>query len=162
MRPKVFSVLASVLVATAMVGWGAGTATADPPTVEMESLSGQSLICDETVITFTAGTAVIRSHAHETHDGLLRLIGSVVVQQATAVDEEGNTYRVVGSANFNFTTPDPEQEGGEVGHFIINLNIIGKEGLFGSVKLHGRAVGRSPQLEVSRGTCEFSEEPGEA
>lgn len=162
MSRRIFSVLASVLFATAMVGSGAGPALADPPTVEMESLSGQSLICDDTVVTFTTGTAVIRSHVHETRDGLLRLIGSVVVQQATAGDEKGNTYRVVGSANFNFTTPDPEQEGGEVGHFIINLNIIGEDGLFGSVKLHVRAVGQSPELEVSRGTCEFPEEPEEA
>jgi hypothetical protein len=158
MRRRVFMMLVSGLLGTASVGTGVGPALADPPTVETESLAGQSLICDDTVVTLTGGTAVTRSHAHATPDGLVRLIGSVVVEQATAVDEEGNTYRVVGSANFNFTTPDPEQEGGEMGHFIVKLNIIGEDGLFGSVRLHVRAVGGSPQIEVSRGTCEFPEE----
>jgi hypothetical protein len=158
MTRRALSVLGSVLFATAMVGSGAGPALADPPSVETESLVGDSLRCDDTVLTFTTGTVTIRSHAHETPDGLLRLIGSAVVQQAKAVDEEGNTYRVVGSANFNFTTPDPEQEGGEVGHFIFNLNVIGEGGLFGQVKARFRMVGGSPQLEVSRGTCDFPEE----
>jgi hypothetical protein len=158
MRRRVYLVLVSVLLGAAMVGWAAGPAAADPPTVETEALTGDSLNCGETVVTLTGGTAVVRSHAHETPDGLVRIIGSVAVEQATAVDEEGNTYRVVGSASFNFTTPDPEQEGGEVGHFIVNLNIIGEDGVFGSVKLRVRAVGGSPQLEVSRGTCEFPEE----
>jgi hypothetical protein len=150
--------LASSLLGTAMVGSGAGPALADPPTVERDSLAGDILICDDSVVTLTGGTAVVRSHVHETPDGLFHLIGSVIVEQATAVDEEGNSYQVVGSANFNFTTPDLEQEGGEVGHFIVNLNVIGEDRLFGSVKLFVRGVVGSPGLEVSRGACELPEE----
>jgi hypothetical protein len=158
MGVRVRALLAAVVVMAAMAAFGAGPALADPPTVERESIAGDRLICDDTVITLTGGTVVVRSHLHETPHGLFRVTGSVVVEQATAVDQHGNTYQVVGSANFNFTTPDPEQEGGEVGHFIANLNVIGEDGLVGSVKLFLRDVGRSPEIELSRGTCDFLEE----
>ncbi len=134
------------------------TAAADPPTEEQSSPVGDQIVCDETVLTISSGIVVSRTHVHELPSGLFRVILVEMPRDVRAVDEEQTVYRLVGSASGNFTTPDPDAEGGEVGFFHFKLNIIGPGGLFGTVNFRIQIKPNGDEIIRDRGTCEFVED----
>jgi hypothetical protein len=135
----------------------AGSAAADPPTREETSVVGDQFVCGETMLTATAGTIVARTHVHELANGRFRVIFTEVPKNVTLTDAEGTVYRARGRVQGNFTTPDPEAEGGEVGTFSLKINFIGPEGLFGTVDFRVRANRNGEEVFRDRGTCQFVE-----
>lgn len=144
---------AGALLATVL----AGSAAADPPTREVEDLAGEQIRCGDTLLTVTSGQFVGREHVHELRSGLFRVIFTGTARHVRMVDEDGTTYRAVGSAHATYTTPNPEQEGGEVGFFRVKITIVGKGGKLGTVDLTERTKRNGENVSVNRGNCEFVE-----
>ena len=73
-------------------------------------------------------------------------------------DEEGNAYRLVGTARGNFVTAaDPEDEFAlEWGFFAFKVNFIGEGGLFGTVDFLLRREQNGDELIRDRGSCHFA------
>ena len=135
----------------------AGTAFADRPVVETESVTGEMAECGNTILTFS-GEVTSRVHTHELRNGLFRVVGVFVPRKVTATDEDGNQYRAVGSANFNFLTSTPEGEGGEVmGRFAFRLNLVGKGGRLGDVRFTGRLKRGGEFTFEEKGSCQLIE-----
>jgi hypothetical protein len=132
-----------------------GTAAADRPLRGEFSPVGDQFLCDETLLTVTGGTIVAREHVHELKSGLFRVILVNLPRGVTASDEEGVVYRVVGPIHGNFTTPDPEGDGGEIGFFHQKLNFIGPGGLFGTLDVLERVKPNGDEIVRDRGTCHF-------
>ena len=153
MRRLALFVSACALIA----GVAAGGASADPPEVEVEDVAGEQITCGDTVLTATSGQFISRVHVHELRSGLFHVIFSGVARHVRATDEDGNAYRAVGSAHGNFRTPNPEQEGGEVGFFRVKLVIVGKGGVFGTVDFRERMTRNGESKVVNRGNCDFVE-----
>ncbi len=154
MRLRFLLSLAASLVAASVV---VGTAAADRPTREEFSPVGEQITCGETLLTISAGVVVDSAHVHELRNGLFRVIIHSVPRGIQATDEEGTTFRIVGSAHGNFTTPNPNTEGGEVGFFRIKLNIIGPDGLLGTLDFLERVKRSGQEIVRDRGTCQFLE-----
>lgn len=148
------------LLLTAYVGLGLlpATTAAGPPTKEEVSPVGEQLVCGETVLTITAGVVVSRTHVHPLRSGRFRVISIETADRITVTDEEGTSYRLVGSARTNITTPDPDAEGGEIGFFHLKVNLIGADGRFGTVDFRIRTTRAGGETVQNRGSCEFVEE----
>ncbi len=159
LRVRLLLALALCVVGALMI---VGTAAADPPTKDEVSVVGEQIACGETVLTIRTGTIRESTHVHRLKNGLFRLIGTTVPHGVTATVEgvpleQSTVYRIVGVSHFNFTTPNPNAEGGEVGFFRIKLNIIGPGGLFGTLDYRFRATRNGQEIERDRGTCQFVE-----
>jgi hypothetical protein len=154
MKRRLWLALAACVLGGLIVS---GTAAADPPTREEFSPVGDQFICGETMLTVTAGTVVTRTHVHELRNGLFHVIFTEVPKDVTLTDAEGTVYRAVGRAHGNFTTPDPEAEGGEVGRFSFKLNFIGPGGRLGTVDFLFRVNRNGDEVFLDRGTCQFVE-----
>jgi hypothetical protein len=140
------------------IGVMPATAAADRPTKEEPSPVGDQFLCGETLLTVASGTLVSRTHVHELKSGLFRVINVTLPKGVTATDEDGVVYRVVGPTVANFTTPDPEAEGGEVGFFRFKINFIGPGGVFGGVDFRVRMNRNGEEIVRDRGSCQFLEE----
>jgi hypothetical protein len=154
MKLRLWLVLAACVLGGLIL---AGTAAADPPTREERSAVGDQFVCGETILTATSGTLVTRSHEHELPNGRFRVIFIEVPKGVTLTDAEGTVYRAVGRVHGNFTTPDPDAEGGEVGTFSIRVNFLGPGGLFGTVDFRLRVNRNGEETVRDRGTCELVE-----
>jgi hypothetical protein len=140
-----------------VVGTGVipGTAAADRPVREEFSPVGDEWLCGETSLTITGGTVVFRTHVHELPSGLFRVIDVGVNRDVTATDEEGTLYRVVGVVHGNFTTPDPEEEGDEIGFFHAKLTFIGPGGLLGTLDFLERTKPNGDEVFRNKSTCDL-------
>jgi hypothetical protein len=90
----------------------------------------------ETVVTVQSGTVLEREHVRELGSGLSQVVViETPIEDVILTDEEGNGYRLVGTARGNFVTAaDPEDEFAlESGFFAFKANLIGQGGLFGSI-----------------------------
>lgn len=154
---KVLRLLLAVSACAIATNVLAATAVADEPTKFEESVAGEQFGCGDTLITITEGMIVGQEHVHELDSGLFRVIFRGHTQGVRATDEAGNEYRIVGSFGGNFTTPNPEQEGEEVGFFRVKLNIIGERGLFGTVDFSERRKPNGEATVTDRGSCQFVE-----
>lgn len=136
------------------------TALADKPEQFSESLVGEEVFaCGERVLTGVSGSVSGREHRHATKDGLTRVIFSATLNRLVLEDQQGNRYRANGSVNGNFTTPNPDEEGGEVGHVVGNFVIRGEDGFKGKLKLRFfNTPGGGREVEMITGDCEFIEE----
>jgi hypothetical protein len=135
----------------------AGSAAADPPTVDEFSPVGDQIACGETILTIRMGTVVTRTHVHALRNGRFRVIVTAGPQGVTATDEEGTVYRLRGVEHGSFTTPNPDAEGGEIGSFRFRLNILGPGGLFGTVYFRIQVKRNGTEVFRDRGTCQFVE-----
>jgi hypothetical protein len=135
----------------------AGNAAADPPTREEVSVVGDQFVCGETMLTVVTGVLARREHVHELPNGRFRVIFTEIPKGATLTDAEGTVYRAVGRGHGNFTTPDPEAEGGEVGTFAIRVNFVGPGGLFGTLNVRVRVNRNGEETVRDTGTCQFVE-----
>ena len=154
MRRLVAVVAVCGLAATAFVG----TAAADRPTREVEDLPGEQIRCGEMMLTVTSGQFVGLQHVHKLRSGLYRVIFVGRTRHVRLQDEEGNAYRAVGTAQGNFRTPNPEEEGGEVGFFRFRVTIVGQGGKLGTVWFTERTRRNGQSTSVNRGNCELVED----
>jgi hypothetical protein len=132
-------------------------AAADPPTEEEFSPVGDQFLCGETLVTVQSGTVLEREHVHELGAGLSQVIVIETPNDVILTDEEGNTYRLVGTARGNFVTAaDPEDEFAlESGFFAFKASLIGEGGLFGSIDFLLRRQNGN-ELIRDRGSCHFA------
>ncbi len=149
---RLLTTLGASLLAASIL---AGTAAADPPERDEFSPAGDQIACGDTLLTVAAGTVVTRVHVHELPSGLFRVILGSRPKGVTATDEGGTVYRLRGAERGNFTTPDPDAEGGEVGSYQFKLNIIGPDGLFGTVDFRIRVKKNGDEIIRDRGSCQF-------
>lgn len=150
----------SLAIVAAVVGAGliSGPAVAGPPTEEEFSPVGDRFLCGDTVVTVRSGTVLEREHVHELGSGLSHVIVIETPNDVILTDEEGNAYRLVGTARGNFVTAtDPENELAlESGFFAFNANLVGEGGLFGSIDFLLRREESGDELIRDRGSCHFA------
>jgi hypothetical protein len=149
----------SLALIVALVGAGLipATVAADRPTEEEFSPVGDQFLCDETLVTVEGGTILEREHVHELGSGLSHVIVIETPNDVTLTDEEGNAYRLVGTARGNFiTAADPDDEFAlEEGFFHFKVNLIGDGGLFGTVDFLLRRK-NGEEVIRDRGSCHFA------
>jgi hypothetical protein len=149
----------SLALIVAVVGAGLipATVAADRPTEEEFSPVGDQFLCDETLVTVQSGTILEREHVHELGSGLSHVIVIETPNDVTLTDEEGNAYRLVGTARGNFiTATDPDDEFAlEEGFFHFKVNLIGEGGLFGTVDFLLRRE-NGEEVIRDRGSCRFA------
>jgi hypothetical protein len=159
MKLRLWLALAACVVGATVL---AGSAAADPPTVEEFSPVGDQIVCGETTLTIRTGTVVTRTHVHPLRNGRFRVIITEAPRGVTATEEglppeEATVYRLRGVAHGSFTTPNPDVEGGEVGSFRFRLNILGPGGLFGTLDFRIQVKRNGDEVFRDRGTCQFVE-----
>jgi hypothetical protein len=72
---------------------------------------GDQFLCGATLVTVSSGTVLEREHVRELGSGLSQVIVIETPNDVILTDEEGNAYRLVGTARGNFVTAaDPEDE----------------------------------------------------
>jgi hypothetical protein len=115
-------------------------------------------LCGETLVTVQSGTVLEREHVHELGSGLSHVIVIETPNDVILTDEEGNAYRLVGTARGNFVTAaDPEDELAlESGFFAFKANLIGESGLFGTIDFLLRRDQNGNELIRDRGSCHFA------
>jgi hypothetical protein len=133
-------------------------AAAGPPTEEEFSPVGDRFLCGDTVVTVRSGTVLEREHVHELDSGLSQVIVIETPNDVMLTDEEGNAYRLVGTAHGNFVTAaDPEDELALTsGFFAFKANLIGEGGLFGTIDFLLRREQNGNELIQDRGSCHFT------
>jgi hypothetical protein len=151
--------LIAALAALAIVGAGLipATAAADRPTTEEFSPVGDRFVCNDTLLTVADGTVLEREHVYELDSGLSHVIVIETPIDVILTDEEGTEYRLVGTARGNFVTAaDPEDEFLlEEGFFHFKVNLIGEDGLFGTVDFLLRRT-NGEEVVRDRGSCHFA------
>ncbi len=162
MRHKEVEVRRRFLFLLAVVSVAAGvlatTAAADRPEVIVEDVTGGQLACGDVLLTATEGTGVGRQHVHRLPSGLYRLTFRETLRGVRLTDGS-TTYRAVGSIGGNFVTRDLESDEAIVsGFFRAKINVIGPDGLFGTVAFSERLTRSGQHSEVNRGTCDFADE----
>jgi hypothetical protein len=148
----------ALILAVVGVGLIPGPVAAGPPTEEEFSPVGDRFLCGETVVTVQSGTVLEREHVRELGSGLSQVIViETPIDDVILTDEEGNAYRLVGTARGNFVTAaDPEDESTlESGFFAFKANLIGERGLFGSIDFLLRRQ-NGDELIRDRGSCHFA------
>ena len=159
MKLRLWLVLAACVVGATVF---AGSAGADPQTVDEFSRVGDQIVCGDTTLTIRTGTVVTRTHVHPLRNGRFRVIITETPRGVTATEEgvplaEATVYRLRGVAHGSFTTPNPDAEGGEVGFFRFRLNIVGPGGLLGTVDFRFQVKRNGEEIVRDRGTCQFVE-----
>ena len=155
MKVRLLLALVVALVSACLIP---GPAAAAPPTEEEFSPVGDRFLCGETVVTVQSGTVLEREHVRELGSGLSQVIViEAPIDDVILTDEEGNAYRLVGTARGNFVTAaDPEDEFAlESGFFAFKANLIGEGGLFGSIDFLLRRQ-NGDELIRDRGSCHFA------
>lgn len=148
--------LTFVVVLVGGVALVAGPAAADRPTTEVESIVGDQVVCGDVVLTVVTGTIVTRIHEHEKRNGWVQEVFSGRFPNVTLEDEEGNTYRGVGSSGGQFTF-NPANEEEAFGHFFINVNIVGDGGLLGKARERFQITRNGRVVEKTSGNCVLPE-----
>ena len=156
--PRPFLILALAALAVVGVGLVPATVAADRPTEEEFSPAGDRFLCGDTLLTVERGTVLEREHVHELGSGLSHVILIETPNEVILTDEEGAEYRLVGTARGNFlTAADPEDEFLlEQGFFHFKVNLIGENGLFGTVDFLLRRNEDGEETVRDRGSCYFA------
>jgi hypothetical protein len=152
--------LTAALVALGVVGacLSPGTVAADRPTEEEFSPVGDQFLCDQTLVTVESGTVLEREHVLELGSGLSHVIVVETPNDVILMDQGGTEFRLVGTARGNFiTAADPEDEFLlEQGFFAFKVNLIGENGLFGTVDFLLRREKTGDEVVRDRGSCHFA------
>ena len=136
-------------VGTAMTG-ASVPASAQPRPAQ--SLVGTTIECGPRTLTFVDGYQVGDLHRVLLGNGDQVVTVDVTIHAASVVDDAGELFRVVGSANS--LAQVPVSSGGEVtGHFNVNLNVVGTGGLLGRMWLRERILRDGSDVVVSGGGC---------
>jgi hypothetical protein len=126
---------------------------------------GLTFACGSTSLHTTSGTVTYVTRSADTASGNWSLTGTITLSQVTAVDLEGNTYSVIGSAHFGYTynaqtgVVVANIDGHDVSEAVttFKFQFVSKGGgIAGSLNLvqHGSPNGH--YTEFSAGTCTFA------
>ena len=150
--------LTFVAVVTGAVALLAGPAAADRPSTGVESIVGDQVVCGDLVLTVVTGTLISKTHEHQKRNGLIQEVFSGRFSDITLVDEEGNTYRGVGSSGGQFTFDPAVAEENGFGHFFLNVNIVGEGGLLGKARERFQITRNGRVVERTTGSCQLPQE----
>jgi hypothetical protein len=126
----------------AVCGLAVAPAWGNSPAVHfVEDVAGDVIECDTTTYTITSGTIKLTFHEGSSRSGNLNFTGTITPQKVTAVDEEGNVYRVSGAFWFGATINAQRESGQET--FTGKLQIVARGGTADSlnVTFHANFVG---------------------
>lgn len=126
---------------------------------------GMAFDCGTTTLTTNSGTMNYVVRSANTVSGNWSLTGTITLSRVTAVDLEGNTYNVIGSAHFGYTynaqtgTVIANIDGHDVSEAVTTFKfqfVSENGGLAGSLNFlqHGSPNGQ--YYELSAGTCTFA------
>jgi hypothetical protein len=155
---------ASALLTAALVVGFAVPAGAAPPERErfVEDVSEAEepvrYDCEGTILTETEGYIVGWSRMQPKKDGTTQVHWQARADGLTAEDDEGRTYRIVGSGGGVAWYPqgaDPmEDDEPQRGHFGLRLNILDQDGgLLGRVFVRGQITRQGEFRWLERGDC---------
>ena len=159
------SILAALT--TLALALSASPALAGTPAEHFLSIpaGGTTFACGSTSLQTTSGTMNYVVRSANTASGNWSLTGTITLSRVTAVDLEGNTYSVVGSAHFGYTynaqtgTVIAIIDGHDVSEAVTTFKfqfVSENGGLAGSLNFlqHGSPNGN--YLELSPGSCTFA------
>jgi hypothetical protein len=152
--PKVLVFLGVLIGGAALL---AGRAAADRPSTEVENIVGDQALCGDVLLTVTSGTIVTRVHEHQKRNGLVQEVFNGPISGVTLIDEEGNTYRAVGASGGQFTFDPSVAEENGFGHFKLNVNFVGQQGLLGQVRERFQITRSGRVVERNTGSCQLLE-----
>lgn len=127
--------------------------------------SGMTFDCGSTSLHTTSGTMNYVTRSADTPSGNWSLTGTITLSRVTAVDLEGNTYSVIGSAHFGYMynaqtgTVIANIDGHDVSEAVTTFKfqfVSENGGLAGRLNFlqHGSPNGN--YLELSPGSCTFA------
>ncbi len=127
--------------------------------------SAMTFACGSTSLQTTSGTMDYVVRSANTASGNWSLTGTITLSRVTAVDLEGNTYSVIGSAHFGYTynaqtgTVIANIDGHDVSEAVTTFKfqfVSENGGLAGSLNFlqHGSPNGN--YLDLSPGSCTFA------
>ena len=161
-RIAILAVMSALAIALS-----ASPAFAASPAEHLRSIPAGGLVfdCGSTIITTTSGTMDYVVRSADTASGNWSLTGTIILSRVEAVDSEGGTYDVLGSAHFGYTYNAltgvvlANIDGHDVSEAVttFKFQLIGAAGgRGGSVNLvqHGSPSGG--YFELSPGSCTFA------
>ena len=159
------SILAALT--TLALALSASPALAGTPAEHLLSIPANTLpafACGAATVHTTSGTVDYVTRSSETTSGNWSMTGTITLNQVAAADQDGNVYRVVGSAHFGFTyNAQTGVVNGYDGHVFsegvttFKFQFVSENGgLAGSLNFlqHGSPNGN--YLELSPGSCTFA------
>jgi len=164
MRNRIVSLAAMTALAVAL---SASPAFAASPAEHLRSIPAGGLVfdCGSTIITTASGTMDYVVRSGDTASGNWSLTGTITLSRVRAVDSEGGTYGVVGSAHFGYSY---NAQTGVVfanidGHDVSEAVTIFKfqfidadGGLGGSLNFVQHGSPNGGYFELSPGSCTFA------
>jgi hypothetical protein len=118
-----------------------------------QDLTGATISCGDTMLTFTSGMQVGDLHRVLLGNGRQVVILNIELHDATLSDENGATYRAVGGANSTARVTTEGEPESLAGHFNVNITVLDDAGRVGSVILRERTSRDGTVDLVTGGGC---------
>lgn len=118
-----------------------------------QDLTGATISCGDTLLTFTNGVQVGDLHRVLLGNGSEVVILDVVLHDATLSDDSGATYRAVGGASSTARVTTEGDPDSLAGHFNVNITVLGHGGRVGKVMLRERTSRDGTVDLVTGGGC---------
>jgi hypothetical protein len=118
-----------------------------------QDLTGATISCGDSMLTFTGGVQVGDLHRVVLGNGTEVVILNVVFHDAVLSDETGAVYRAVGGANSAARVTTEGDPDSLAGHFNVNITVLGDGGLVGKVTLRERTSRDGTVDLVTGGGC---------
>lgn len=161
---KVATLAAMTALALAL---SASPARAGVPAEHIRSMpaGGMTFDCGSTSIQTTSGAMTYVTRSADTASGNWSLTGTITLSRVTAIDVDGKTYRVVGSAHFGYSYNAQTGivvaniDGHDVSEAVTTFKFlfIGADGgLGGSLNFVQHASPNGGYFVISSGTCNFA------
>jgi hypothetical protein len=164
MRSRLTILAAMTVVSLAL---SASPTLAGSPAQHMRSMPADTMppfACGATTLRITTGTLDYVTRSSETASGNWSMTGTITLSDVGAVDQDGDAYRVVGSAHFGFTYN--AQTGivtGSDGHAFsegvttFKFQFVDQDGgLAGSLNFVQHGSPNGSYVELSPGGCAFA------
>jgi hypothetical protein len=116
-------------------------------------LTGVSISCGTDVLTFMGGVQAGDLHRVQLGNGDQLVINDVVLHDATLTDEAGGSYRAVGSASSTARVVSSGGPDDVIGHFNVNITVLGDGGLLGRFWLRERVARDGTVTADAGGGC---------
>jgi len=148
--------IARMVLSAAAALTAAYPAAADEPRPEVFALTGLALECEGGTVVFTSGQLVGTVHEHQSRRGGDQLVFALRLRDAWLTDGAGEVFRAVGSAsNSSVYTQANDGSPVELGTFVANFTLLGREGRKGAVHVLVRATADGIR-GTDRGDCRIA------
>lgn len=159
------SILAALT--TLALALSASSALAGTPAEHLLSIPANTMpafACGAATLQTTSGTYDYVTRSSETTSGNWSMTGTITLNQVVAADQDGNVYRVVGSAHFGFTyNAQTGVVNGNDGHDFsegvttFKFHFLGQDGgIAGSLNFIQHGSPNGSYFELSPGSCTFA------